>query len=108
MLEDDTLVFPEIDTEVDIYDADTKFVIILVDGICVKKQSESRVYSRKARVETDSETEDTGSRINSNVVLTIENNGDFEYITEVYDNAREELIHRSDRIKSKIISEYVH
>ena len=77
-----------------------------VDRICVKKQSESRVSSRKARIETDSETEDTVSQVTSNVVLLEKKTGDFEYITEVYDNGREELITRSDIIKSKVISEY--
>jgi len=33
-----------------IYDVETKFVIILVDGIGVKKQSQSRVSSISAKV----------------------------------------------------------
>jgi len=46
VLEDDTLGLPKINQEVDIYDIDT--VLILVDGIGVKKQSESRVSSLSA------------------------------------------------------------
>jgi hypothetical protein len=74
VLEDDTLGLPEINFDIDIYDVNTKFVIIFVDGIGVKKQSESRA-SLKNRVEADSETESAGSRVNSNVVLTPKKSG---------------------------------
>ncbi|EDN69566.1 hypothetical protein BGP_5659 [Beggiatoa sp. PS] len=50
VLEDDTLCLPEINQEVDIYDAEVKEALIFVDGIGVKKQSESR--SKSIRVET--------------------------------------------------------
>ena len=56
VLEDDTLGLPEINKEVDIYDVNTKEVLIFVDGIGVKKPSESRASLKKVRVEADSET----------------------------------------------------
>lgn len=77
VLEDDALGFPEINEEVDIYDADAKEMLILVDEISVSIQSESRVSSKKASVDIESDTEsDTkndnksaGIRVNSNIVL---------------------------------------
>ena len=81
MLEDDALELPEINNEVDIYDVDTKEVLILADGIGVKKQSESRVSLKKASLDTESnpenDTKSAGSRVNSNVVLTSKKNGGF-------------------------------
>ncbi|HDN27045.1 MAG TPA: hypothetical protein ENG03_08130 [Thioploca sp.] len=83
VLENETLELPEINKEVDIYDVDTVF--IFVDGIGVKKQSESRVSTKKTRAESD--TENAGSRVvNSNVVLLEKKAGDFEYITSAIDN----------------------
>ena len=69
VLEDDTLCLPEINQEVDVYDAEMEEVLILVDGIGVKKQSESRVSSKSVIVEAEDDTESAGSRVNSNVVL---------------------------------------
>jgi len=106
VLEDDTLGLPEINQEVDIYDVNTKEVLIFVDGIGVKKQSESRASLKKASVEADSETESAGSRVNSNVVLLEKKAGNFEYITSAIDNEGEELLPLSDIVKSKIIQEY--
>ena len=74
VLEDNSLSFPEINQEVEIYDAIAKEVLIFVDGIGVKKQSELRTCSKKASLDTESNTEnDTKSavsQVNSNVVLT--------------------------------------
>lgn len=69
MLEDDTLEFPEIDQEVDLYDANTKETLIFVDGIGVKKQSESRACSKSLSVESKNDAKNAGSRVNSDVVL---------------------------------------
>jgi hypothetical protein len=106
VLEDDALGLPEINKEVDIYDVDTKEVLILVDGIGVKKQSESRSRSEEARVDTESDTKNAGSRVNSNIVLLEKKAGDFEYITSAIDNEGEELLPLSDIVKSKVIKEY--
>lgn len=104
VLEDDTLELPEIDQEVDLYDAETKEVLIFVDGIGVKKQSESRASSKSPRTESDAEN--AGSRVNSDVVLLEKKAGDFEYITSAIDNEGEELLPISDIVKSKVIKEY--
>jgi hypothetical protein len=110
VLEDDALGLPEINKEVDIYDVDTKEVLILVDGIGVKKQSESRSRSEEARVDTESDTENdtknAGSRVNSNIVLLEKKAGYFEYITSAIDNEGEEFLPLSDIVKSKVIKEY--
>jgi len=106
ILEDDTLGLPEINKEVDIYDIDTKEVLIFVDGIQVKKQSESRVSNKKASVETESDTENTGSRVNSYIVLLEKKTGCFEYITSAIDTEGEELLPISNIVKSKVIKEY--
>lgn len=106
VLEDNTLSFPEINQEVDIYNAEVKEALIFVDGIGVKKQSESRVSSKSARVKTEKDTENAGSRVNSNVVLLEKEAGGFEYITSAIDNEGEELLPLSDIVKSKIIQEY--
>jgi hypothetical protein len=106
VLEDDILELPEINKEVDIYDIDTKEVLILVDGIGVKKQSESRVSSKKASVDNESDTENAGSFVSSNIVLLEKKAGDFEYITSAIDNEGEELLPLADIVKSKVIKEY--
>jgi hypothetical protein len=106
VLEDDTLCIPDINQEVDVYDAEAKEVLIFVDGIGVKKQSELRVSSKSASVKAESDTEESGSRVNSNVVLLEKKAGDFEYITSAIDNEGEELLPLSDIVKSKVIKEY--
>jgi hypothetical protein len=107
VLEDDTLKLPEINQEVDIYDAETKEVLILVDGIGVKKQSESRVSKKKAGMEAESDTEKkTGSRVSNNIVLLEKEAGGFEYITSAIDEDGEELLPLSNIVKSKVIQEY--
>lgn len=105
VLEDDALGLPEINQEVDIYDVNTKEVLILVDGIQVKKQSESRVSKKKAAVESDRSPKKT-VRVNSNIVLLEKKSSDFEYITSAIDNEGEELLPLSDIVKSKVIQEY--
>jgi len=106
VLDDDSLELPEINEEVDVYNADTKEVLILVDGIGVKKQSESRVSSKTASLDTESDSEKARSRVNSNIVLLEKKAGDFEYITSAIDNEGEELLPLSDIVKSKVIKEY--
>jgi hypothetical protein len=93
-----------INQEVDIYDVDTKFVIIFADGIQVKKQSESSVSSRQARVKSENETDE--KRVNSNIVLLEKQEGTFEYITSAIDKNGKELLPLSDIVKSKVIQEY--
>lgn len=104
VLEDDTLTLPVINQEVDLYDVDTKFVIIFADGIQVKKQSESRASSIQPRVESDTKTDK--KRVNSNIVLLERKEGTFEYITSAIDKNGEELLPVSDIVKSKVIQEY--
>jgi hypothetical protein len=78
----------------------------LVDGIGVKKQSESRVSSKTASVDTESDSENARSRVNSNIVLLETYASDFEYITSAINNEGEELLPLSDIVKSKVIKEY--
>lgn len=106
VLEDDTLALPEIDQKVDVYDAEAKEVLIFVDGMGVKKQSESRVSSKSAIAEAEAEDDNARrSRVNSNVVLLEKKAGDFEYITSAIDKKGEELLPVSDIVKSKVIKE---
>jgi len=108
VLEDDNLELPEIAQEVDLYDAQE--VLIFVDGIGVKKQSESRISSKSASFElesdTENDTENAASRVNSNVVLLETKAGDFECITSAIDKKGEELLPLSEIVKSKVIQEY--
>ncbi len=110
VLGDDAMELPEIEQEVDVYDAEAKEVLIMVDGIIVKKQKESRDSSKKASSDTESNTDDTekstGSRVNSNVVLLEKKTGEFEHITSAIDNEGEELLPLCDIVKSKVIEEY--
>ena len=75
VLEDETLFLPVINQEVDIYEVDTKEVLIFVDGIGVKKQSESRTSKKQYCVK--SEKKINKERINSNIVLTPEKRREF-------------------------------
>lgn len=97
---------PSIAQEVDLYDAQEKEVLIFVDGIGVKKQSESRTSSKSASLELESDTENAGSFVPSNVVLLETKSGDFECITSAIDKKGEELLPLSDIVKSKVIQEY--
>jgi hypothetical protein len=106
VLEDDTLSLPEINQEVDVYDAETKEALIFVDGIGVKKQSESRVSSKSTSVKIEDDTENANNRVNTNVVLLEKKAGYFEHITSVIDQKGEELLPLSDIVKSKVIQEY--
>ena len=109
VLEADTLDFPMINQEVDLYNGDTKEVLILADGILVKKQSESRVSKKKASKEVTLESENEAEKavfVSTNLVLLEKKAGGFEYITSVIDKNGEELLPISDIVKSKVIQEY--
>jgi hypothetical protein len=86
------LGLPEINKEVDIYDVDTKEVLILVDGIGVKKQSQSRVSKKSANVDAEKDSENTDSFVPTNIVLLEKKAGDFEHITSAIDKEGEELL----------------
>jgi hypothetical protein len=106
VLEDDNLELPEIAKEVDLYDAQEKEVLIFVDGIGVKKQSESRISSKSASAKAESNTENAGSRVNSNVVLLETKAGNFECITSAIESSGEELLPLSDIVSRRVIQEY--
>ena len=106
IIEDDTLSLPEINQEVDVYDAETKEALIFIDGIGVKKQSETRVSLKSANLDTEKEAENVDSRVNTNIVLLEKKDGDFEHITSAIDKKGEELMPLNDIVKSKIIQEY--
>jgi hypothetical protein len=106
VLEDDNLELPEIAQEVDLYDTQAKEVLIFVDGIGVKKQSESRVSKKSGSAEAKSDTENASSRVNSNVVLLETKAGDFEYITSAIDKKFDSLLPLSDIISRHVIQEY--
>lgn len=95
VLEDyNTSSLPEIKPEVDVYDAETIDMLIMVDGICVKKQAESRIFSRKAKAESKSKS--SKSFVSSKVVLLEKKAGNFEYIVPAIESSGEELIAQSD------------
>jgi hypothetical protein len=85
VLEDDTLGLPEIDQEVDVYDAEAKEVLIMIDGIGVKEQKSARTSLKNASFDTESDTESAGNFVPSDVVLLEKKAGDFEYITSAID-----------------------
>ena len=106
VLKDDSLCLPEINQEVDVYDGKTKEVLIFVDGIGVKKQSESRVSSKSAIFDTEDDTENAGSFVPSNVVLLEKKEGDFEYITSAIDKKFDSRLPLSDIVSRRVIKEY--
>jgi len=106
ILENDTQELPEINQEVDVYDTDTTETLIFVDGIGVKKQSETRVSKTSSGSNSEKETENAESRVNTNIVLLEKKTGDFEHITSAIDKKGEELLPLGDIVKSKIIQEY--
>ena len=106
VLEDDTQELPEINKEVDVYDSETTETLIFVDGIGVKKQSETRVSKESGGSNTEKETENSESRVNTNIILLEKKTGDFEHITSAIDKKGEELLPLSDIVKSKVIQEY--
>jgi len=95
---------PSRDQEVDVYDGEAKEVLIFVDGIGVKKQSESRASSKSAIAEDDAKN--ASSRVNSNIVLLEKKEGDFEYITSAIDKKGEELLPLSEIVSRHVIKEY--
>jgi hypothetical protein len=105
ILEDDTQELPSLNQEVDVYDAETTETLIFVDGIGVKKQSETR-ESKTSSGSSEKETENNESRVNTNIVLLEKKTGDFEHITSAIDKKGEELLPQSDIVKSIVIQEY--
>lgn len=98
---------PKVAEAVDIYDPKSREIRLFQDGIQVPGQKENRHRNQSVSKDNDDFSEDNKtSPVSSQVILLEKKSGGFEYMTEVIDEAGEEVVTLPEVIKSQVIKEY--
>jgi hypothetical protein len=109
------LSFPKIREKIDIYDSESREVIVLEDAIQVRGQKENRVRKQKVNHKDALEKpeasnrppkKDKSSPVSTNIVMLQKKNHDFEYIVAPIDGRGQEVVPLPDMLKSRVIQEY--
>lgn len=99
-------VFPEINTEVGIYDGETGETLISDDGIQVRKQKTVRQKAADRSPDDITEEKRRKERINTSVIILEKSKGGFAYMTAPNDEKGDECVSLKDVVRSRIIREY--
>jgi len=99
-----TGTMPAVNTQVAIYEAGVKEVLLFEDGIQVKEQKENREKTQEKETGSDKPEKDDDSRhrVNHHVVIVEKKEGDFEYITELSEGS----VTLVEAVQSQLIVEY--
>lgn len=107
IIEDESLKLPKIATDVDIYEAKSREILLLQDSILVPGQKENRVRNQKVKIEDPQDSETCKVPMVSNQIILLEKkNGNFKYITGIFDERGEEVLALPEVLKSCVIHEY--
>ncbi len=87
---------PKVETEVDIYDEKAEEVLIFDDGIVVKEQKAKR----------DSKEVEQRSRINTDVVMLEQKDGNYRYLIAGIDKEANEVVSLEEVVKTQLMIEY--
>jgi hypothetical protein len=98
----------DIDPDVDIYDPESREILIFEDAIQVRGQKENRI--RKQSVINKEMPEKSApkktSAVSSDVILFENKDGDLEYLTAPIDRQGKAIIPVADVLKSRVIEDY--
>jgi len=100
-------VMPEVEPNVDIYDAQQQEILLFDDAIGVKEQKSNREKLSDKEQEQNQESEATiNSRVNTDVMMLEKATGGYQYLMAGIDSHGEEVITLPEVAQSKIIEEY--
>ena len=102
------LSFPKIQDKIDIYDSESREVIVFEDAIQVRGQKENRVRKQKDNEEKPAQpvAKKKAPPVFTNVVMLQKKNQEFEYIAAPVDETGQEIFSLPDVLKSRVIKEY--
>lgn len=93
---------PALAQMVNIYDPQSEEVLLLCDGVCVKRQKGQRPRSTQSPVRPESEAK----RVNTDVVMLQQPAGDFHYLMAGLSQPTEPLVNLPDLVKAALITAY--
>lgn len=102
------LSFPKIQDKIDIYDSESREVIVFEDAIQVRGQKENRGRKQKDNEERPAQTvaKEKAPPVFTKVVMLQKKNQEFEYIAAPVDETGQEIVSLPDVLKSRVIKEY--
>lgn len=101
------LKLPKIATNVDIYDAKSREILVLQDSILVPGQKENRVRNQKVTLDNPENSETCEVPMVSNGLILLEKKeGGFEYMTSIFDEHGEDVVTLPEVLKNRVIQEY--
>jgi hypothetical protein len=102
------LSFPKIQDKIDIYDGESREVIVLEDAIQVRGQKENRIKKQNVNQEKPAQTaeKEPSPRVFTHVVMLQKHNQAFEYIAAPVDEKGQETASLPEVLKSRVIQEY--
>ena len=93
---------PTLAPMVNVYDPQGQEVLLLCDGVCVKRQKGQRPRATQPQVRPESEAK----RVNLDVVMLQQPGGDFEYLMAGLTQQTEPLVSLPDLVKAALITAY--
>ena len=106
---DSELSFPEIQEKINLYDSESREILVFEDAIQVRGQKENRVHKHKDSEERPiqpAENKKKSPPVFTNVVMLQNKDQGFEYIVVPINEQGEEMVPLPDIIKSCVIEEY--
>ncbi|MCK7580914.1 MAG: hypothetical protein MZV65_38390 [Chromatiales bacterium] len=109
------LSFPKIQDKIDIYDSESREVVVLEDAIQVRGQKENRLHKQKVNegkpvqlVEKPLQwaEKEKSSPVFTNIAMLQKKNQEFEFIVAPVDEKGQETVSLPDMLRSRVIQEY--
>jgi hypothetical protein len=104
----ESVVLPDVNVKVDVYDPVGVEILLFEDGIQVKQQKEKRVGRSEAESGLEKMVDEVSkrSRVNTDVFLLQKSNGAFEYLSAGIDHAGKESVSLARIVQARMIQEY--
>ena len=115
LLQDKTQPFPKVQDKLDIYDGQSREILVFEDAIQVRGQKGNRqrkqLVSKKSEAQDETQAQDEikpkkTPAIPTEVVMLEKKQGGFEYITAMIDDQGNEQVPLPEMIKSRVLQEY--
>jgi len=109
------LSFPKIQDKIDIYDSESREVVVLEDAIQVRGQKENRLHKQKVNQGKPVESveklrswaeKEKSSPVFTNIAMLKKKNQGFEFIVAPVDEKGQETVSLPDMLRSRVIQEY--
>lgn len=101
------LSFPKIQDKIDLYDSNSREIIVLEDAIQVHGQKENRFQKQKVNREKpiDRVEKKKSPPVFTNIAMLQKKNQEFEFIVAPIDEKGQETVSLPDMLKSRVIEE---